>query len=141
MARPPRRARVVQRDDEIGARRGLEAGADRRHGVSRSDSEIAQKSWPSGAPSPAAAACIALTPGATDDLDRRPVAPPLALDQLEDQRGEAVNAGIAGRDQRDRPAAAARSSASRARAASCADRAVVPALAGDRAAEQIEIEP
>ncbi len=35
------------------------------HGVNRSDSEIAQKSWPSGAPTRAAAACIALTPGAT----------------------------------------------------------------------------
>ena len=34
-------------------------------GVSRSDSEIAQKSWPSGAPAREAAACIALIPGAT----------------------------------------------------------------------------
>ena len=34
-------------------------------GVSRSDSEIAQKSWPSGAPARAAAACSAETPGLT----------------------------------------------------------------------------
>ncbi len=34
-------------------------------GVSRSDSEIAQKSWPSGAPARAAAACMAEMPGAT----------------------------------------------------------------------------
>ena len=34
------------------------------HGLRWSDSDIAQKSWPSGAPSLAAAACIAGTPGA-----------------------------------------------------------------------------
>ena len=34
-------------------------------GVSRSESEIAQKSWPSGAPARAAAACNAEMPGLT----------------------------------------------------------------------------
>ena len=39
-------------------------------GVSRSDSEIAQKSWPSGAPARAAAACSAETPGLTVSATR-----------------------------------------------------------------------
>src|SRR6185437_16004766 len=40
-------------------------------GLRLSESEMAQKSWPSGAPSRAAAACIAVTPGATAMSRRR----------------------------------------------------------------------
>ena len=43
------------------------------HGVSKSDNETAQKSWPSGAPASAAAPCIADTPGSTTiSLRRQP---------------------------------------------------------------------
>ena len=43
------------------------------HGVSKSDNEMAQKSWPNGAPARAAAPCIADTPGNTTiSLRRQP---------------------------------------------------------------------
>ena len=50
------------------------------HGVSRSESEMAQKSWPSGAPARAAAACMAEMPGATtiSMRARRPGKPPVS---------------------------------------------------------------
>ena len=79
-------------------------------------------------------------PGRDRNLDRRPVAPLLALDQLEDQRGETVNTGIAGRDQRHRAPLGRQIERQPRPLRLLADRAVVPALAGDRAAEQVEIE-
>ena len=42
------------------------------HGFRLSESDMAQKSWPSGAPSRAAAACIAETPGDHGDVERAP---------------------------------------------------------------------
>ena len=142
-SRPGRRA---ERGLYSATTKSAPAAASRRariasHGVSRSDSEIAQKSCPSGAPARAAAACIALTPGATVIADRRPVAPPFALDQLEHQRGEAVDAGVAGRDQRDRPSLGRQIEREPHPRRLFADRAVMPALAGDRTAEQVEIKP
>ena len=109
---------------------------------SRSDSEIAQKSCPSGAPTRAAAACIALIPGRDDDLDRRPVA---ARARGRSARRPARR-GRRCRHRPTRPAppsapAAARSRASRARSASAPIALSWRRLAGDRAAEQIEIEP
>ena len=80
-------------------------------------------------------------PGRDHDLDRRPVAAPLALDQLEDEGSETVNAGIARRNQCDRPALCSQIERQPGPRRLLADRTVVPALAGDASAEQIEIEP
>ena len=105
---PALRDRIVEGDDEValggGARCALSITA---QGVSRSDSEMAQKSWPSGAPARAAAACIAETPGDAMISTPRPGGSRAALEQLEHQRRHGVDAGIAGGDQRHaRPSAA-----------------------------------
>ena len=139
-AGPPRRARIVQRDDEIGARRGLQAGADRlprgQQIRQRDRAEIVAERRAG----PRRRGLHRADPGRDHDLDRRPVAAPLALDQLEDQRREAVDAGIARRHQRDRPALGRQIERQPRPRRLLADRAVVPALAGDRSAEQVEIE-
>ena len=66
---------------------------------------MAQKSWPSGAPARAAAACMAEMPGATTismrALRSRPGEGPPASQAFEDQRRHRVDAGIAGGDERD----------------------------------------
>ena len=69
-------------------------------GFRLSESDIAQKSWPSGAPSRAAAACIALMPGATSMVEVAPCRL-AALDRLEHRRRHREYAGIAARDDGD----------------------------------------
>ncbi len=61
---------------------------------------MAQKSWPTTAPARAAAACKRGYP--RHHVDRQPVPrrPVLAVEQLEDQRRQRVDAGVAGADQR-----------------------------------------
>ena len=61
---------------------------------------MAQKSWPSGAPSRAAAACIAVTPGADRDVEIEPSR--ILFDRLEHRRRHGENARVAARDDRDR---------------------------------------
>ena len=56
---------------------------------------MTQKSWPSGAPARAAAACIAETPG-TMRTGRPCEARTAVLDRLVDGRGHGEDAGIAG---------------------------------------------
>ena len=68
-------------------------------GFRLSESEMAQKSCPSGAPSRAAAACIAETPGATEYFETAPRR--IVLDRLEDSRRHGENARIAARDDGD----------------------------------------
>ena len=63
---------------------------------------MAQKSWPSGAPARAAAACIAEMPGATTiSMRRARVRQAAGVEALEDERRHRVDAGVAGRDERD----------------------------------------
>ena len=88
-------------------------------GFRLSDSEMAQKSWPSGAPTRAATASIAVTPGTTVSSRSRH-ARRAGLDRLADGRRHGEDAGIAARDHRDSralrrlaSAAAARDSSSR----------------------------
>ncbi len=69
------------------------------HGVSRSESEMAQKSWPSGAPTRAAAACSAEMPGARRSRRAAHAGSAGAVDQLDDQRRHGVDAGVAGADE------------------------------------------
>ena len=122
-------------------RRGLEPAPIAGHGVSRSDSEIAQKSWPSGAPARAAAACSAETPGTTAISTRRQSRRASRSISSKTSARQPVDAGIARRDQRHR---SGRRRRDRARAAPAPPRRrarsscrVLPAIAG---AEQIEIE-
>ena len=87
-------------------------------GLRLSESEIAQKSWPSGAPSRAAAACMAETPGNTR-MSRARHSRGAVVDRLEDGRRHGENAGIAARDDGDdaslRGARAARLARARSR--------------------------
>ena len=72
--------------------------------MSWSDSEITQKSWPSGAPTRAAAACIAESPGTT--RTSTPANAPLpVLGRLEHGGGHREDARVAGGDDRDARAA------------------------------------
>ena len=96
-ARSAPRAGVVQADDQVGFGRGLQAALDDLPAVSRSDRLMATWSWPSGAPSTAAAAGAAVTPGTTSmSTDRR-------LGQLDHDRRHAVDAGVARAHQGDPP--------------------------------------
>jgi len=67
-----------------------------------SDRDIAQKSWPSGAPSRAAAACIALTPGATSIERSRHAGSPRST-ASKTAAAHCENTGIAARDDHDAP--------------------------------------
>ena len=69
-------------------------------GFRLSESEMAQKSPPSGAPTSAAAASIAVTPGSTrmSSVAPRRIA---GLDRLEHRRRHGEHAGIAARHDRD----------------------------------------
>ena len=98
------------------------AAASRRsissQGLRLSDSDMAQKSCPSGAPTRAATASIAVTPGtiATSSVRHAAVA---ALDLLAHRRRHRKHAGIAAGDQRDMRALSRRGAAPpRARAPS-----------------------
>ena len=74
------------------------------------------------------------------DLDRRPVAAPLTVDRLENERCETVNPGIARRDERDRAPFGREIEREPHPLLFGADLAVVTAFADERATEQIEIE-
>ena len=63
---------------------------------------MAQKSWPSGAPSRAAAACIAVTPGATCDVKLEPAG--VFFERLEHSRSHGEHAGITAGNDGDRAA-------------------------------------
>ena len=89
---PRRRDRVVERDHEIGAQRPLEPRSITSQGLRLSESEIAQKSPPSGAPSARAAASIAVMPGSTAIVERRQ-AGVARLDRLEHRRRHAKTPG------------------------------------------------
>ena len=65
LVRPCGRGGIIQRDHEIGACREREPFFHQGPGLGLSDREIAQKSFPKGAPTRAAAACMAETPGLT----------------------------------------------------------------------------
>jgi len=74
------------------------------------------------------------------DFDRRPVAALFAIDQLEDQRREPIDPGVARRDQCDR-APLGREIERQARPLLFGpDCAVVTPFTADRASEQVEIE-
>ena len=88
------------------------------HGLRLSDSDSAQKSWPSGAPIRAATASIAVMPGHDGDIERAPAFRP-GFDLLADRRRHGEDAGIAAGDDRDARALAPRdASAAAARAPS-----------------------
>ena len=61
---------------------------------------MAQKSWPSGAPTRAATASMAVMPGTMARSTARQAAVP-GVDRLADRRGHGEDAGIAARHQRD----------------------------------------
>ena len=78
---------------------------------------MAQKSWPSGAPSRGGGRCIAVMPGHHRDVERAPGG--LAgLDRLEHGRRHGEHARIAARDDSDRAALGGERSAWRARSIS-----------------------
>src|SRR5437773_11851790 len=79
-------------------------------------------------------------PRCDDDVDRLPVAPRFAVDELEDQRGEAVDASIARGDQRDAASGGGKVEGEPRALLLRADRARMAALALDRPAEEIEVE-
>ncbi len=110
-------------------------------GVSRSESEIAQKSWPSGAPARAAAACSAEMPGQTRISTCR-LQPAIlrAFQQLESECCEPVDAGIARRDQRHIAARCGEVEGAAHAAFLLAERGLVLRLAGDRIGDEVEIE-
>ena len=135
--RPARRARVVERDDEIAGGRRLEPGCDHRprgQQVGQRDGAeiVAERRAERARRRPASRE----TPGTDDDLDARASRRrALAVDQLEDQRGQAVDAGIARRDQRHAAPFARRGRGRAGRAPPPAPSvAVMQRLAGDRAA-------
>ena len=69
--RPRARRGIVESHHEIGARRqARDASRSPSQGFRLSESEITQKSWPSGAPSRAAAASMAEIPGRTGCRER-----------------------------------------------------------------------
>jgi hypothetical protein len=63
LPRPRPRDRIVERDDKAGAAAASSRRSIKSHGLRLSDSDSAQKSWPSGAPIRAATASIAVMPG------------------------------------------------------------------------------
>ena len=138
-ARTPRRAAMAARARSDCRARSRSRRRPRRragarsasHGLRLSESDSAQKSWPSGAPTRAATASIAVTPGTMVDVERAPGCRS-RLDLLAHRRRHGEHAGIAARHQRD--AGALRRVAQRGRGAR-AFLAVVgrmPALAGTR---------
>jgi hypothetical protein len=103
---PRLRDRIVEAITKSAAARRSSRAVTTSQGLRLSESEIAQKSPPSGAPAFAAAASMAVMPGSTRDLSSAP-AGLAGFQRLEDRRRHGEDAGIAAGDDRDRLPSAA----------------------------------
>src|SRR5207302_379987 len=136
----PRRARVVEGDDEIALGRGTEAALDhlpgRQQVRERNRAEIVAER---GA-GPRRCRLQCRNTRENGEYDPTPFRPRLAIDQLENKAGEAIDAGIARGDQRDPATLGGKIEGATRSLHLGAERHGMSRLAGDRQAKEVEIE-
>ena len=136
---PPRRARVVKRDDKISQCRGLEASPDRfprRHQIRQRDHAKIMAERRAG---PRGGRLKCRNARNDPQIDHAPFSVRLDIEQLEDEGRQAVDAGVSGGDQRHRPSFGGEIERQADPRLLVADRARIAAPAFDRAAKQVEI--